>query len=374
MFMNSGLLMQTKSSSEVIGVMAHETGHIAGGHLIKGINAQRGVSAATALGYILGGAAIIAGRADVGGALIAGGATAGLRSYLKFNRTQEAAADRAAVRFLDRTQQTSNGLLNFMALMSDQELLNISHQDPYMRTHPITQQRISFLRDHVNSTRATIKPESKKFAMMHIRMKVKLQAFMQSPSRTFRRFSEDDRSLPAVYARAIAYHRKPDLPKALELVEQLIDALPNDPYFWELKGQILFESGRVQQALGPMGKAVDLLPSSALLRVGLAQAQIESNTPQMTQAAIGNLEMSLARNPDNSFAWRQLGIAYGRQKKMGESSLALAEEALLLGRNDAALRIAERAKGLLKRGSPQWLRAEDITVAANDNIKAAKKR
>jgi len=374
LFMNSGLLMQTKSASEVIGVIAHETGHIAGGHLIKAASARRGVSAATALGYILGGAAVIAGRPDLGAALVVGGSTAGVRSYLKFSRTQEASADRAATRFLDRTGQSSQGLMDFMALMSDQELLNVSHQDPYMRTHPITQERISYLRDHVQNTRANIKPESKKFALMHDRMKVKLLAFLQSPARTFRRFPETDQSLPAIYARAIAYHRKPDLPKALELTERLIDSHPNDPYFWELKGQILFESGKVHEALPQLEKAVDLLPKSALLRTGLAQAQIESNRPDMTEAAIGNLELALARNPERPFAWRLLATAYGRQKKMGKSSRALAEEALLYGRNDAAISIAERAKKLLKRGSPDWLRAEDIIVAATDNKNADKRR
>ncbi len=374
LFVHSGLLMQTKSAGEVIGVIAHETGHIAGGHLVKAASVRKGVSAATALGYILGGAAVIAGRPDVGTALVVGGATAGFRSYLKFSRAQEASADRAATRFLDRTQQSSQGLLEFMELMSNQELLNSSHQDPYMRTHPITQERISYLRNHIENTRANIKAEPKNFAMMHDRMKVKLQAFMQSPARTLRRYPESDQSMPAVYARSIAYHRKPDLPRALELVERLIDALPNDPYFWELKGQILFESGKVNEARPFMERAVELLPRSALLRIGLARAQIETNTPAMTEAAIGNLDLVLTSNPDYPFAWRQLAIAYGRQKKMGESSRALAEEALLYGRNDAAVAIAERAKKLLKRGSPPWLRAEDIIVAAKENQNAAKQR
>tara|TARA_B100000315_G_scaffold260681_1_gene324026 strand:+ start:2960 stop:4270 length:1311 start_codon:yes stop_codon:yes gene_type:complete len=376
-FINTGLLMKSKNAGQVIGVLAHEIGHISGGHLIKAATAQKDISAAVLLGYLLGGAAIIAGRPDAGAAAIQLGGQVGARQYMSFSRTQESAADRAGLRFLDNTGQSAKGLLEFMEVLEDQELLSVRNQDPYVRTHPLTRDRIDSLRHHLEKSRLTDKPITNSYRVSHARMKAKLIGFTQGLTRTLRAYPENSNTLDGQYARAIAYYRQPNLKKAIGLIDTLIAKFPNDAYFHELKGQIYFENGKLKLALPSYQKSVDLLPESAILKAQLAHAQVEmagvdpNNRSLLTQA-VENLLYSVDKDADRPSVWRQLGIAYGRLGKMGESSRALAEEAILQGRSRDAIGIAERAKKLLRRGSPDWLRAEDIITAARENLKNKK--
>jgi predicted Zn-dependent protease len=366
LFINTGLIMRAKDASEVIGVLAHETGHIAGGHLIRSTQALKNASASTILGYILGGAAVIAGRPDVGAAVISGSQNAAIRTYLKFSRTQESAADRAAVRYLDQTRQSSTGILAFMKTLGEQELLSVSRQDAYVRTHPLTRDRIGFLEHHVSRSRFTNVPTPEKFKKAHARMVAKLRAFTQRKRRTFRNYPESDTSLPARYARAIAYFRSAGTEKALGIMGALIAEKPSDPYFHELKGQILFENGRIGEAIPAYQKAVELLPGSALIMTDLAKAQIEINDPEMRNRAIRHLNVAIELEPKRPFTWRLLATAEGKNGNMVESWRALAEEALLVGRLDRAIGLAKRSQSQTEVGTPVWLRAEDIIAAATE--------
>jgi predicted Zn-dependent protease len=366
LFVNTGLIMRAKDASEVIGVLAHETGHIAGGHLIRSSHAIKNASAATILGYILGGAAVIAGRPDVGAAVIGGAQNTALRTYLKFSRTQESAADQSAVRYLDATRQSSRGLLAFMNTLGEQELLSVRRQDPYVQTHPLTRDRVSFLEHHVSKSRYSDIPISTKFKMAHARMVAKLRAFTLSKRLTLRHYPKSDTSLPARYARAIAHYRSAGTGKALGIMRRLIAERPDDPYFHELNGQILFESGRVGEAIPSYEKAVELLPGSALLMNDLAKAQIERDDPELRDRAIRHLKAALVLEPKRPFTWRLLATAEGKNGNMVESWRALAEEALLVGRLDNAINLAKRSQSKTEVGTPGWLRAEDITAAATE--------
>ncbi|MBT5014002.1 MAG: M48 family metalloprotease, partial [Rhodospirillaceae bacterium] len=275
LFLNSGLLMQSKSPGQIIGVIAHETGHIAGGHLSQIRDAMRNSSARSILMMVLGSIAIIGGQSDVGTAVIAGGQQTGVRSFLQYSRTQEGAADAAGVRFLDSTEQSAEGLLGFFNLLGDQELLSATRQDPYYRSHPLTRQRIEALKAHIARSEYSDKPANPEFVVMYERMVAKLKAFLDPPARTLRAYKKNPDSMVSRYARAIAYYRRPDLDKAIPLVDSLIADYPADPYFNELKGQMLFENGRAPEAIPFYEKAVLLKPDSALLRRGLAQVQIE---------------------------------------------------------------------------------------------------
>jgi len=377
LFINTGLIMKSQNAGQIIGVLAHEIGHISGGHLIKAATAQKDVSAAVLLGYLLGGAAIIAGRPDAGAAAIQLGGQIGVKQYLSFSRTQESAADRAALRFLDHTGQSAQGLLEFMEVLEDQELLSARNQDPYVRTHPLTRDRINSLRHHLEKSRLADKSVSNTTRVSHARMKAKLIGFTQGLARTLQAYPEDSNTLDGQYARAIAYYRQPNLKKAIGLIDALIAKFPDDAYFHELKGQIYFENAKLDLALPSYQKSVDLLPKSAILKAQLAHAQIEMsgvdpNNRNLLRQAVENLLYSVDRDAERPSVWRQLGIAYGRLGKMGKSSRALAEEAILQGRFRDAIGIAERAKKLLKRGSPDWLRAEDIITAAQGNMKNKK--
>lgn len=366
LFINSGLLLKSQDASQVIGVIAHETGHIAGGHLVRLQEQLSNTTPEQILAVILGMAAALAGRPDVGAAVMSGGQNVILRNILQYSRTQESAADSAAMLYLDRTQQSARGLLTFMQTLADQEMLTSKLQDPYLRTHPMSQDRIEALSAFVAKSPHSDAPVSAETQQRHQRMLAKLQAFLEPPAATLQRYPASDSSEIARYARAIAAHRAADLPAALKQIDGLLAAHPNDPYYQELKGQILFESGRPREALQPYEAAVRLLPEAPLLRLDLARAQLATDDPALLKPAINNLRVSLSREPKRPFVWRQLAIALGRDGQEAESALALAEEAILLNKPAEARYHAGKAERLLPTGSPGWLQAKDI-IAAVDN-------
>ena len=369
LFLNTGLLTRTTDASQIIGVIAHETGHIAGGHLARIQDALQNTTATTILAMLLGGAAIGTGRGEIGAAIVSAGQSISLRNLLQYSRTQESAADQAALKYLDSAGYSAKGLLEFMNILGDQELLMPEQQDPYVLTHPLTRDRVIAVSDYVSRSPIADKPLSDEFAAMHARMKAKLYAFLNPLTRTLRVYKEADNSLESRYARAIAYYRKPDMAKAVPLINGLIAEHPTDPYFWELKGQMYFETGDAKSALGPYQKAVDLLPNNELLRTDLARIQLALDVPEMLDAAIENLRFAIGRERDVPFRWHQLAIAYGRKGDKGHGALALAEEALLLGRKPVARYHAGLAARIFPNGSREWLQAQDILIAAKEEKK-----
>ena len=369
-FIHTGLLMMSESASQVIGVLAHEIGHIAGGHLSRLSIAQKDASKDALIGSLIGGAvAVLLGNPAVGAALTSGGLQIGTRNLLRFSRDQELAADRAALGYLDATKQSAKEMLGFLELLIDQELLSLNNQDPYTRTHPPSQQRINFLKDHIAKSQYSNRSTSVEFQTMYARLKAKITAFTQPTTQTLRQYPESDTSVYARYARSIAYYRRPDLENALTLINGLISHSPYDPYFHELKGQMLFENGRPRKALLAYQQASRLSPKVALIRADLGRVQLELNDPTLLKLAVTNLRFALNKEPRRAFIWRQLGIAYGKLNKMGKSASALAEEALLRNRNSDAIRLAEKAKKTLPQGSPDWIRAEDIISNANQKTR-----
>ncbi|MBL6929468.1 MAG: M48 family metallopeptidase [Rhodospirillales bacterium] len=375
LFINTGLLMRSESPGQVIGVIAHETGHIAGGHLSRTHDAISKSSAQQIVAMVLGAAAAIGTRrGDVGAAIMAGGQHAAMGTFLLYSRTQEASADAAAMKYLDATGQSSKGMLDFLGKLADQELLSARHQDPYLRTHPLTRERIRTIANHVSKSPFSNTPAPPAFNEMYARMRAKLLAFLEPTSRTLRRFKETDTSLSARYARAIAYYRKSDLTHALPIIDGLIAERPNDPYFHEFKGQMLFENGRMQDALAPSEDAARMAPHSPLIRLQLARIQLEMNDPALLEKAIVNLRAAQQYEPRTPSIWRNLAIAYGRNGDMGQSALAMAEEAFLRGKKPEARHHATRAIKILPAGSAGALKADDILSATKDKKDKDKKK
>ncbi len=364
LFINSGVLMRSSDPLEVMGVIAHETGHIAGGHLARTQEALRTASIESILAAVLGAAAAVVGGGDVGTAVIAGGGSIAQRSLLQYTRVQEASADQAGVSYLERAGYSSNGLLNFMGVLAGEEALLPGNQDPYLRTHPLTRERIDSLRYFVEHSRYSNAPAPPELVVLHGRMVGKLIGFLEPLGQVLRRYPESDQSLEARYARAIAYYRASDLNKALPLLDQLLSDYPEDVYFHELRGQILFENGRLGEAVESYQRAVDLDPTEPLLRLGLAQSQLETERPDQVKPALAHLEEVVRREPRNSFAWRLLAIAYGRTDQIGMTALALSESALARGNAAEAKAQADRAMRILPEDGPAWIRAQDIKRAA----------
>ncbi len=365
MFIHTGTLMQADDPLEVIGVIAHETGHIAAGHgATRGENLRRSTTAVIA-SYVIGlGAALATGRGEVAQAVIAGGQDIALKGLLSYSRAQESSADQIAIRLLDGTGQSPKGLLDFMRLVRGQEVLYASNQDPYLRSHPLTRERIQFLEDQVGKSRYGQTPAPEKLRALHKRMQAKLVGFLQPMDQVLARYPETDISLPARYARAIANYRSGDMQNAITLTDALLAEHPGDPYFHELKAQILFESGRVAESVPVYEESARLLPDSPQIAMALAQAQVELNDPQTDQKALRHLERTLQHEPGNAFAWRLTAIVHGRAGDIGMTALALAESALARGHAPEAREQATRAQKILAEGSPSWLRAGDIEQLA----------
>jgi predicted Zn-dependent protease len=361
LFINTGLLMKADRPNMVIGVIAHETGHLAGGHELRIQEALEDATAQSIIGYVLGTAGAVLTR---NGAVAAAGASAGesigLRSLLHYSQGQEARADQAGMGFLDQTQQSGQGLLDFFRLLDKEELMQPAQQDPYLRTHPLTTDRVDWVAEHVKTSKFSNAKDPPELIDRHQRMLAKLRGFLMAPGQVLKLYPESDTSSYARYARAAAYHRVPMDERALGEIDSLLKEHPDDPYYNELRGQILFESGNVADAVGPYQKAAKSLPDSALMRVELGQTELENNNDKMLKDALDNLHKAVKIDNSSTDAWHQLGIAEGRTGNLGPAALALAEEGILSGDLRQASQQATKATQLLPRGSPGWLRAEDI--------------
>lgn len=350
MFIHSGLLLAAESPDEVIGVMAHETGHIAGGHLIRLRDAARGASRQAILATIVGlAAAIGGGNSSVGTAIIAGGQQIAGRSLLSFTRTQEASADAAAMTYLDQSGEGAEGFLRFMERLGEQDLLPLNRQVAYARTHPLTRDRIDAIRHHVAQDETEgVKPKPLDPALVERfhRMQAKLLGYL-SPRQAFVKYPSSDHSIAAEYAHAIALWRTGDIKGALGKMDWLLAQEPDNPYFHEQKAQILFEAGRIEDAAAQYAIASDKLPDAPLTQIAYAQALLETHDQDKIALAGEKLRQALNREPDNPFTHHLLGLAYGEQDEEGLARLELAEEALLRRELPLARGHLERAKQLI---------------------------
>ena len=368
-FINTGLLGMSEDPEMLIGVMAHETGHIAGGHLLRGAEQYKRTNIQATLGYMVGLAAAAVGAPQAGIAIASGAGQVAKRNFLKHTRSSEEAADQAALSYLDSTEQSATGLLKLLEVLYNKETTLYGQLNPYTLTHPLSRKRISHVKDHIAKSKysdvTTNEDLQKKFA----RASVKLNAFLRPTEETLKNFPRHDKSINARYARAIAYYREPDIRKSLKEIDHLINAEPENPFFNEMKGQILFENGKIKESIEYYKKAADLLPKSALLKILLATAQISSEDNAMRKRAILNLEKALLTEKRNSFAWRQLAIAYGREKNYGMSNLALAEEALIKRKDKDVKKFVNLAKKHIKKDSPAYIRISDILTALKNKKK-----
>lgn len=361
-FLYTGLIQRTEQPGELIGVVAHELGHITGGHLIRGREAMENASYESMLGAILGvGAAVLAGDPGAAGALGTGGAALAQRRYLSTSRTYESSADQAALKYLNAAGINPTGLKTFMEKLEDEELAPSSQQSEYVRTHPLTRNRVMALEDGVANSMVNKKPLPSAWLDQHARMKAKLLGFI-NPTQVVWTYDDRDQSIPALYARAIAAYRQNEVKTALSLADKLVAAEPGNPYFHELKGQMLVDFGRVSEGIGPYEKSLSLKPDAALVRIALAHAQIETagNDSAKLNKAISNLKRAQKDETRSTQVHRLLATAYGRMGNEAAARLHLAEEALLQGKKDYAKNHADYAAANLPKGSPDWLRAQDI--------------
>jgi predicted Zn-dependent protease len=304
--------------------------------------------------------AVLTGQAGAAAGIGAGGYQVAERSLLSFSRGVEQSADQAGVNFLDQAGYSSRGMLEFLDILSGQDLLQSDRQDAYVRTHPLTRDRIAFVQNHVDKSSLSRRVLPDRFKNLHRRMVVKLDAFIDPPLKTLQRYREEDKSLEVRYARAIALYRHADLTEASRLIDGLIREHPKDPYFHELKGQMMFENGRFEPALEAYRESVRLLPNAPLLRTSLAHVELEMQRPDLVDEALSHAQEALRVDPFIPMAWRLAGMAHDHRGDKGLAAWSLAEYNILLGRNAQAAALAKRAMRLLKQGEPAWIRSQDI--------------
>jgi predicted Zn-dependent protease len=374
-YIHSGLITSAKNVGEVQGVIAHELGHVAGGHVIRINEGAKEATSISILSLLLGAAAIAAGAGDAGAGIMAAGQQAAMGKFLAFSRTQEASADAAAASYLSKAGVSGRGLISFFKTLQNVEFrYAIPQEDSYGRTHPLTGERIAVLQDVVSLDPAWTRPPDPILEARFQRVKAKLMGFVSDPPQTLRTYPIADNTVPARYARAYAWHRSAYPEKALEEVDSLLSSAPKDPYFLELKGQILLESGRPQDALPVLREANQISLSQPLIAALFGHALIatedKANLPEATRV----LKAAVSKDNENPFAWYQLGVVYEREGDVARARLATAERYSLEGRPNLALPNAEAAMVGIPKGSPDWIRAQDIAMAARGDLENQKRR
>ena len=365
LFLNTGLILATKTPNELIGVIAHETGHIAGGHIARSGDMGHAALGPMLLSIGLGVLAAAAGRPDAAAGLVFSSGYFGEISALGYSREQESRADQAAATYLEKAGISGRGLVDFFNYYRYQEVFDDEKKFPYFRDHPLSDDRISALTVRVNQQAHVNVVDTPEAIARHALMKAKLEAFMGGPYQTFIDYPDTDQSFPARYARAIAYYKETETARAVKAIDALIAEQPENPYLWELKGQVLFEAGKPKEAEPAHRKSVELRPDAPLLLINLGQTLLALNDPTRLDEAIGDINKALGKEPDNALAWQMISEAYDAKGYGGMARLATAEQNFHLGQQADARTFAIRARELLKKDTPEWRRATDIIMSSN---------
>lgn len=377
MFVHTGLITAAETPNELIGVIAHETGHISGGHLARMGEAAEGFGLTQMIGLGLGLAAIAMGSPEAGIAIMMGGTHVAQRQFLHYSRTQEAAADQAALSYLNATGQSGRGLLTFFDRFRDQEILVGANQDPFIRSHPLNSTRISLLEQHVLASPYSDVPDDPAQVDRLEMVQAKIYGFLDRVDVVLRRYPETDTSAPAMYARSVAYFRQGRTNAALEEIDTLIGERPENPFLHELRGQILLEGGRADESIASFRRSVDLMPTSALLRINLAQALLASEDSERdsprNQEALQLLQYATTQDNTSSFAWHQMAIAQARTGNDGLADLATAERYYLMGNFEEARRFAIRAHNKIPENTEDWRQAMEIIDFTEDDRRAGRR-
>jgi predicted Zn-dependent protease len=360
-FVNSGLFIQLKTPNELKGVLAHETGHIAGGHLSRDSAAIEKAEIPMLLSLVVGVAAMIAGAGEAGMLIMQGGGQIAQAQFNAFSRDQEATADQMGQKFLRMTHQSGEGMVDVFNRMADEQARAMAHPDQYASDHPADRDRVASLQEIADSSPYAKTKDSPEDQHEFDMIKAKMLGYLAPVADVIKYYPPGNTSKPARYARAMAYMRQPALANALGEINSLIKDEPKNPYFYEMLGQIYVMMSKPEQGIGPYQKSVDLVPDAPELRVALASAQLATERRAMAQPALDNLKASLLIDNENAFAWYEAAQAYSQLDNKPMADLATAERYYNSG-DPKCLVFAQRALAELDKGSPEWQRAGDIVA------------
>ncbi len=376
-YVHTGLISAAETANEVQGVLAHELGHITAGHAVRFAERTKAANGISILSLLLGVGAALAGAGEAAMGVIAAGQQAAMGSFLSFNRDQEAATDLAGVRYLSGAGITGKGMIKFFERLRGNEIragYSQADEAAYARTHPLTGDRIQVLRGLLEEDRAWDTPPDPDLQERFARAKAKLFGYLAEPPRTLAAFPPRDTSVPARYARAYAYHKDARVDLALAEADALLAAEPDNPWFLELKGQVLLESGRPVEALVPLRRATELTRAHPLIAGMLGHALIATEDQANFAEAENVLRASVQKDRYNPFAWYQLGVVYEARGDIPRARLASAEQQVMNRLYPQALANAQAAEPYLPYGSADWIRAQDVALEARAELERVKNR
>ena len=366
-FIHTGLITRASSPSEVIGVIAHETGHIAGGHLARMNSEMAAASTQSIIGILVGAAAMVGGvmagsseAAQAGQGVILGSQGLAQRGFLKYQRGMESTADQSALKYLNATGQSAKGMLSLFNTLANESLASLNRADPYVFSHPMPFDRIRALEVAAKASPNFDKPEDPGLVLRFKLAQAKLAGFLESPQVVFQRFPSTNKSLPARYAQAIAMFRRGDIKNALPVIDSLTAELPQDPYFWELKAQAYLENGDPAAGIPAIKKARSLLKDNGLLEVLHAQILVSTENAKYADEALALLRKAKRTEPDMPDIHKFMARAYALKNDVPRAELAIAEFAAATGDQALAATKATAAQKYFKKGTPEWLRASDL--------------
>jgi predicted Zn-dependent protease len=370
-FVNYGAMMQSETPNQIIGVLAHETGHLAGGHLSKLRERLAEAQTQMIIAMLLGAGAMVAGSRGGGNSGLTNAGAAAFsapgevirRTLLSYVRQQEENADKAGVKFLTATGQSARGMYETFKRFTDESLFAARGADPYVQSHPMPAERVRALEELARSSPYWDKKDDPALQMRHDMVRAKISAFMERQDTVYRRYPLSNTSLPARYAHAVTTYLHGDLRNALAQIDGLIQLQPANPYFYELRGQALIEGGKPAEAIAPLRKAVQLSNNAPLIEMLLGQALVATSNNAYTDEAIAILRAATARESEAPIGYMQLAMAYGRKGDYAQADLASAQAAFLRGDNKTARDLASRAKTRFAIGTPGWVKADDIVSA-----------
>ena len=368
-FVNTGLIQSFETPSMLRGVMAHETGHIAGGHLARSDEALERAQTPMIVGLLLGIGAAIAGDGDAAQALLLGSQQIAQGMVAKYSRSQESAADQAAIKYLEGIKKSSNGMLEVLYKFANQEALSSNRQSVRVRSHPISRDRIRSLEQKVNKSQFINERDNEKILFQYKMIQAKLDGFLNNPNDVIRKAKKDSSLIFNKYSLAVAYYRKALLKESLSALDEMINQYPNNPWFYELKGQVLYESGKIRESIIPYRKSLSISPNEPLLMVALATALNALENKNNAIEAISLLKKSLMHDQKNTQTWFQLAISYSRINDIGNAELASAERHFLTGNVKMASFHAKKSLKYNKNSSISKLRAQDIVLDSENKAK-----
>lgn len=358
-FVYTGLLKQIKNPNALRAVVAHELGHTIGGHMVQISQRMHDEIVRALIIQTLGVGLMVAGGNPSAGAGVMAGATGiAQQSLLSFSRDEERMADDMAIDLMIRANQNPNGLIEVFEQMRDISGEFESRINPNRINHPLTSERmnnaklkISKLKKIPTQQKSAIAQENKNYEIL----RAKLIGYLDTDKNVIIKYPYTDKSDAAIYARAIANMQSGNLDTAKTGTQTLIARNPNNPYYYELLGDIEYQYGAYDDSVASYEKSLKLTKNAPQIETALALVLSERNKLGDKERAKELCKRVILTEPSPLSYWILARVTDG-----GESDWAMAEYYNMNGDKKNAKKYAKSAQKKSKKDSPEYIKSEDI--------------